>query len=94
MKWASTLSTSDSIETCIDETTASMRKQLAGDEPHLTVVFISPHFQTITHHADRPTVQMRIVRDNTGSSLLPLRQPTTFSLNIQPSGSLLEVECV
>ena len=46
MKWASPLSTSDSIETCIDETIKAMREQLGEEQPHLTVIFISPHFRS------------------------------------------------
>lgn len=45
MKWASSISTQPTIEKCVAETTAAVREQLGGLEPHLTVLFVSPHFK-------------------------------------------------
>ncbi|MDA0691636.1 MAG: FIST C-terminal domain-containing protein [Nitrospinae bacterium] len=44
MKWASAISTQDTIEACIEEATQSIKTQLAGKPADLTVVFVSPHF--------------------------------------------------
>ena len=44
MKWASAISTQDSIEACIEEAAESIKTQLAGKPADLTVVFVSPHF--------------------------------------------------
>ncbi|MBT4556728.1 MAG: hypothetical protein HOC42_04235, partial [Nitrospina sp.] len=45
MKWASHLSTKDSIEACIDESIEAIRSQMGGDSVHLTVIFVSPQFK-------------------------------------------------
>lgn len=45
MKWASSISVSNNIETCIEETTQSVRNQLGGKAAHLTLIFVSPHFK-------------------------------------------------
>ena len=45
MKWASHLSTKDTIEACIDESVESIRSQMGGDFAHLSVIFVSPHFK-------------------------------------------------
>ncbi|GJL79148.1 MAG: hypothetical protein NPINA01_21370 [Nitrospinaceae bacterium] len=44
MKWASAISTQDTIEACIEEATQSIKKQLSGKLADLTIVFVSPHF--------------------------------------------------
>ena len=44
MKWASTISTENSLEACIEEATQSIKTQLAGKSADLTIVFVSPHF--------------------------------------------------
>lgn len=46
MKWASKVSTQESIEACVDEAVADVKKQLAGRDADLTLVFVSPHFRT------------------------------------------------
>lgn len=45
MKWASSISTSNDIETCIEETTQAIRDQLGDKTSHLTLIFVSPHFK-------------------------------------------------
>ena len=44
MKWASKLSTGDSIDSCIEETSAAVLQQMDGRQAHLTVIFVSPQF--------------------------------------------------
>jgi len=44
MKWASAISTQENIVSCIEETIESIRKKLDGVEPHLTIIFVSPHY--------------------------------------------------
>jgi len=44
MKWASAISTQENLNSCIKETTADIKKSLGGVEPHLTIVFVSPHY--------------------------------------------------
>ena len=46
MKWASHLSTQETIEACVEEATAAVTEQLAGKEADLTIAFVSPHFRT------------------------------------------------
>ena len=46
MKWASFVSTQETIEACVEEAVASVTRQLDGKEAHLTVLFVSPHFRT------------------------------------------------
>ncbi len=46
MKWASSISTHESIERCIEETVKSVKHQLGGKEAHLSVVFVSPHHKS------------------------------------------------
>ncbi len=46
MKWASCVSTQETIEACVEETVASVTQQLAGRDADLTVIFVSPHFRT------------------------------------------------
>jgi small ligand-binding sensory domain FIST len=46
MKWASCVSTQETIEACVDEAVASVTQQLAGRDADLTVIFVSPHFRT------------------------------------------------
>ena len=46
MKWSSAISTSKSIETCINETVVSTNEQLDGLESDLTVIFVSPDFHS------------------------------------------------
>lgn len=46
MKWASCISTQETIEACIEEATSSVAQQLAGRDADLTVIFVSPHFRT------------------------------------------------
>lgn len=49
MKWASSLSSNDNIETCIEESCQAIINQL-GDKPiHLTTIFVSPHFKKHYH---------------------------------------------
>lgn len=50
MKWASAISTQDTIEACIEEATQSIKTQLAGQPADLTVVFVSPHFAAHYHN--------------------------------------------
>ena len=45
MKWVSAISAKATVEGCVEEAVASVRKQLDGLEAHLIVVFVSPHFQ-------------------------------------------------
>lgn len=60
MKWVSAISVKDNIEGCVEEATASVRKQLDGLEPHLTVIFVSPHFRE-KYHLVHLMVQERIL---------------------------------
>ena len=46
MKWASHVSTQETIEACVEEAVESVTQQLAGREADLTVIFVSPHFRT------------------------------------------------
>ena len=46
MKWASHVSTHDTIEACVEEAVAEVAQQLAGRDADLTLVFVSPHFRT------------------------------------------------
>jgi small ligand-binding sensory domain FIST len=46
MKWASCVSTQETIEACVEEAVANVTQQLAGREADLTVIFVSPHFRT------------------------------------------------
>jgi len=46
MKWASHISTQETIEACVEEAVASVSQQLADREADLTVIFVSPHFRT------------------------------------------------
>ena len=46
MKWASCVSTQETIEACVDEAVESVTQQLAGRDADLTVIFVSPHFRT------------------------------------------------
>ncbi len=45
MKWASHISTKSSLEECIEESVSAVQEQLAGEESHLTAIFVSPHFR-------------------------------------------------
>ncbi|MGP0628197.1 FIST signal transduction protein [Nitrospina sp. 32_T5] len=45
MKWASSISTGETIEQCIQETAKAVREQMGDNEIHLTVMFVSPHFK-------------------------------------------------
>ncbi|CCQ90826.1 conserved hypothetical protein [Nitrospina gracilis 3/211] len=45
MKWASSISTGETIEQCIEETAKAVREQMGDNEIHLTVMFVSPHFK-------------------------------------------------
>ncbi|CAI2719009.1 FIST signal transduction protein [Nitrospina watsonii] len=45
MKWASSISTGETIEQCIEETAKAVREQMGDHEIHLTVLFVSPHFK-------------------------------------------------
>jgi small ligand-binding sensory domain FIST len=46
MKWASCVSTQETIEACVEEAVASVTQQLAGRDADLTIIFVSPHFRT------------------------------------------------
>lgn len=46
MKWASCVSTQETIEACIEEAVADVTRQLEGKEADLTIIFVSPHFRT------------------------------------------------
>jgi len=46
MKWASHVSTQETIEACVEEAVENVTQQLAGREADLTVIFVSPHFRT------------------------------------------------
>ena len=46
MKWASHVSTWETIEACVEEAAEEVTKQLEGKEAHLTLLFVSPHFRT------------------------------------------------
>lgn len=46
MKWASHISTQETIEACVEEAVAAVARQLAGRDADLTLVFVSPHFRT------------------------------------------------
>jgi small ligand-binding sensory domain FIST len=45
MKWASAISTNNIIEDCVREAVESIKKELGDLEPHLTTIFVSPHFK-------------------------------------------------
>lgn len=45
MKWASSISIKENIEECVEETCAQIGTQLGDAEPHMTIVFVSPHYQ-------------------------------------------------
>ncbi len=45
MKWASSISTQETIEQCVQETAKAVREQMGDREIHLTVLFVSPHFK-------------------------------------------------
>ena len=45
MKWASHLSTKDTIAACVDEAAKAVNQQLDDKEAHLTVLFVSPDFK-------------------------------------------------
>jgi len=46
MKWASCVSTQETIEACVEEAVASVTQELDGKDADLTVIFVSPHFRT------------------------------------------------
>ncbi|QPJ64653.1 MAG: hypothetical protein G3M78_04305 [Candidatus Nitrohelix vancouverensis] len=46
MKWASAISTNEQLDPCIEETVASIKQQLGGAEPHLTILFVSSNYGT------------------------------------------------
>ena len=46
MKWASSISSRETLESCVEEAAAEVKRQLAGVDPDLTIVFVSPHFRT------------------------------------------------
>ncbi|MCH6580445.1 MAG: FIST C-terminal domain-containing protein [Nitrospinae bacterium] len=46
MKWASHISTQETIEACVEEAVAAVTQQLAGRDADLTLIFVSPHFRT------------------------------------------------
>ena len=46
MKWASYVSTQETIEACVEEAVESVTQQLAGRNADLTIIFVSPHFRT------------------------------------------------
>jgi small ligand-binding sensory domain FIST len=46
MKWASCVSTQETIEACVEEAVENVTQQLAGREADLTIIFVSPHFRT------------------------------------------------
>ena len=52
MKWASALSTHEKIEACVEETTQKIQETLAGETPHLTVIFVSPNHKD--HYREIP----------------------------------------
>ena len=68
MKWASAISTQDSIEACIEEAAQSIKTQLAGQPADLTVVFVSPHFaehyEKINCRFGSPSSVLNAVRDS------------------------------
>ncbi|MCH8157803.1 MAG: hypothetical protein IID18_08670, partial [Nitrospinae bacterium] len=45
MKWASHLSTQDTIEACVEESVQAVREQMGGDEVHLTLIFVASQFK-------------------------------------------------
>lgn len=45
MKWASSISTSRTIETCVEETASAIRNAFEDGNIHLTLIFVSPHFK-------------------------------------------------
>lgn len=45
MKWASSISTSETIEQCVQEAARAVREQMGDKEIHLTILFVSPHFK-------------------------------------------------
>ncbi len=46
MRWASHVSTHETLEACVEEAVAEVAQQLAGRDSDLTLVFVSPHFRT------------------------------------------------
>lgn len=64
MKWASAISTRESIEACIDETSANAKKVLGDAPPHLTIIFVSPHYRQ--QYKDIP----RLIRDRMDPGML------------------------
>ena len=46
MKWASCISSQETIEACVEEAVAGVTQQLAGRDADLTIIFVSPHFRT------------------------------------------------
>jgi small ligand-binding sensory domain FIST len=59
MKWASAISTQDTIEACIEEATQSIKTQLEDRPADLTVVFVSPHFAA-HYHKIPPMIRERM----------------------------------
>jgi small ligand-binding sensory domain FIST len=59
MKWASAISTQDTIEACIEEATQSIKTQLSGKPADLTVIFVSPHFAD-QYHKILPMIKKRM----------------------------------
>ena len=45
MRWASHLSTYDTIEACVERSIEAVRKQMGGEEVHLTLVFVASQFK-------------------------------------------------
>ena len=45
MQWASSISSDDNIESCIQKTCADIKSQLGDKMADLTIVFVSPHYQ-------------------------------------------------
>ncbi len=45
MRWASHLSTYDTIEACVERSIGAVRKQMGGEEIHLTLVFVASQFK-------------------------------------------------
>tara|TARA_B100000315_G_scaffold35193_1_gene29849 strand:+ start:203 stop:1387 length:1185 start_codon:yes stop_codon:yes gene_type:complete len=45
MRWASHLSTCDTIEACVEQSVEAVRKQMGGEQIHLTLAFVASQFQ-------------------------------------------------
>jgi len=45
MQWASSISSDENIESCIQKTCADIKSQLGDKTADLTIVFVSPHYQ-------------------------------------------------